>query len=87
MTSFDGGFYSGEDADSEGKEGKFYVWTEDELRAALRPDEADLIIRLFTVSKEGNFHDEATGQNTGANIFHLTGSFCESAHCAENDGA
>jgi len=80
MTSFAGGFYSGEDADSEGKEGKFYVWTEDELRAALRPDEADLIIRLFTVSREGNFHDEATGQNTGANIFHLTGSFCESAH-------
>jgi len=80
MTSPEGGFYSGEDADSEGREGKFYVWTEDELRAALLPDEAELIIRLFNIKKTGNFHDEATGQNTGANIFHLTGSFCESAH-------
>ena len=80
MTSHEGGFYSGEDADSEGKEGKFYVWTEDELRAALLPDEADLMVRLLNITKAGNFHDETTGQNTGANIFHLTASFCESAH-------
>jgi uncharacterized protein len=80
MTSPEGGFYSGEDADSEGQEGKFYVWTGDELRAALLPDEADLIIRLFNITKAGNFHDEATGESTGSNIFHLGRSFCESAH-------
>jgi len=56
MTSADGGFYSALDADSEGHEGKFYVWTPGEVREALRhPDESQLIIEHFGLSDEGNF--------------------------------
>jgi uncharacterized protein YyaL (SSP411 family) len=71
MTSPEGAFYSAEDADSEGVEGKFYVWTEPELREALDPGEADLATSVFNTSVEGNFRDEATGRETGANILHL----------------
>jgi uncharacterized protein YyaL (SSP411 family) len=71
MTSPEGGFYSAEDADSEGEEGKFYVWTEEELIETLDDKEAELIITTFNTSKSGNFSEEAGGQNTGANILHL----------------
>ncbi len=70
MTDPDGGFYSAEDADSEGIEGKFYVWTESELRDALGAD-AGAVGRRFGVRPEGNFRDEATGESAGANILHL----------------
>jgi hypothetical protein len=60
MTSPEGAFYSAEDADSEREEGKFYVWTEDEIRAALTGDEADLIVRVFNVREEGNYIARAT---------------------------
>ena len=79
MTAAEGGFYSGEDADSEGQEGKFYIWTEEEISKALRPDEAALIRKVFNITQAGNFLDEATRQHTGANIFHLNGTFCEVA--------
>jgi uncharacterized protein YyaL (SSP411 family) len=71
MTSPEGGFYSAEDADSEGEEGKFYIWTEDELKETLDGTEAELIIRTFNASKSGNFTEEASGHQTGANILHL----------------
>ncbi|HEV3227355.1 MAG TPA: thioredoxin domain-containing protein, partial [Acidimicrobiales bacterium] len=53
----DGGFYSAEDADSEGVEGKFYVWTPDEMRSALAdaPELADAAIRWYGVTGDGNF--------------------------------
>jgi uncharacterized protein YyaL (SSP411 family) len=70
MQSPEGAFYSAEDADSEGVEGKFYLWTEDEIRRVLPPEEADLVIRAFRVRKNGNFRDEATGKQTGANILY-----------------
>jgi hypothetical protein len=79
MTSPAGGFYSGEDADSEGEEGKFYVWTEDEVRQALQPGEADLAIRVFQITKGGNYAGEATGRRTGKNILHLAGAIDEVA--------
>ncbi|UCF07370.1 MAG: thioredoxin domain-containing protein [Thermoplasmata archaeon] len=69
MTSINGGFYSAEDADSEGEEGRFYVWDEDELRGILG-NGADIAIRVFNVSKEGNFIEEAGGRRTGKNILH-----------------
>jgi uncharacterized protein len=70
LRSPEGGFYSAEDADSEGVEGKFYVWTEQELRETLPPDEADVIVRVFHVEKNGNFREEASGENLGANILY-----------------
>ena len=71
MTSPEGGFYSAEDADSEGEEGKFYVWTEEELRHILNKDEADLVTDIFQVEPGGNFREEATGEPASANILHL----------------
>jgi len=64
-----GGFHSAEDADSEGEEGKYYVWTESELAAVL-PAEADLELAFeaFGIEPEGNFRDEATGRRSGANV-------------------
>jgi uncharacterized protein YyaL (SSP411 family) len=71
MTSPEGGFYSAEDADSEGEEGKFYVWTLDELRSVLGPEDAQFAAKLFNASPSGNFREESTGRLTGANILHL----------------
>ncbi|GIV60720.1 MAG: hypothetical protein KatS3mg043_1809 [Rhodothermaceae bacterium] len=71
MTAPEGGFYSAEDADSEGREGKFYLWTAGELREVLGPEDAAFVIELFQVEEEGNFAEEATGKRTGENILHL----------------
>ncbi|MBM3877256.1 MAG: thioredoxin domain-containing protein [Verrucomicrobia bacterium] len=59
MTHPGGGFYSAEDADSEGHEGKFYCWTKDELTKLLTPDELKLVIRRFGITDEGNFEDHS----------------------------
>jgi uncharacterized protein YyaL (SSP411 family) len=79
MTAPEGGFYSGEDADSEGVEGKFYVWTYDELTNALGAEDVHLMATVFNFQREGNYHDEATGHLTGANIPHLDRSLEEPA--------
>ena len=71
LRSPEGGFYSAEDADSEGEEGKFYLWTADELNSVLKGDEADLAARVFDVRDGGNFREEATGKLTGKNVLHL----------------
>jgi uncharacterized protein YyaL (SSP411 family) len=55
MTDARGGFYSSLDADSEGEEGKFYVWSPDEIRSILGPDEGDLFCELYDVKQGGNF--------------------------------
>ena len=54
MRHEDGGFYSSQDADSEGVEGKFYVWSAEEIREALG-EEADVFMRVYGVSEEGNW--------------------------------
>ena len=51
----DGGFFSATDADSDGEEGVFFVWTPDEIRAALSPEDAVAVIALYAVSDGGNF--------------------------------
>jgi hypothetical protein len=79
MTSPEGGFYSAEDADSEGEEGLFYHWTQDQLDEILGEKDGQLFGRLFNVEPGGNFHDQATGQKTGSSILHLKKSLAEHA--------
>ena len=55
MTDPLGGFYSSEDADSEGEEGKFYLWTPGEIETVLGPQTARLFCRAYDVSDAGNF--------------------------------
>ena len=55
MTDPAGGFHSTEDADSEGEEGKFYVWTPDEIEQVLGPDAARRFCYVYDVSPAGNF--------------------------------
>ncbi len=55
MTGTEGGFYSAEDADSEGEEGKFYVWTPQEIQEALDSEDARLALRFWDVTDRGNF--------------------------------
>jgi uncharacterized protein YyaL (SSP411 family) len=79
MTAPEGGFYSAEDADSEGKEGKFYLWTQEEARQALGNEEADFVAQVFNIEKDGNFAEQASGKKSGANILHLRKSLGELA--------
>ncbi len=67
----EGGFYSAEDADSEGEEGKFYVWSYDEIQKILPPDLAKVVFHAWGVLKEGNFRAEATERVTKQNILYL----------------
>ena len=55
MRAPEGGFYSALDADSEGEEGTFYVWTPAEVRELLDEEVADLFMRCYDVSEDGNF--------------------------------
>lgn len=66
-----GGFFSAEDADSDGEEGKFYVWETNEIDVILLEHEAEIFKSAFNLKPEGNFEDEATKQLTGKNIPHL----------------
>jgi uncharacterized protein len=66
MTSKEGGFYSSLDADSEGEEGKFYVWKKNELQKALG-DKAGLIIDYYGITEKGNWEK-------GVNILFLSSS-------------
>ncbi len=59
MTTAEGAFSASLDADSEGEEGKFYVWSEAEIVDALGPENAALFVQHYDVSEEGNFE----GQN------------------------
>ena len=59
MTHAEGGFYSAEDADSEGKEGKFYCWTRAEMAKILTPEEFNVAVKYFGVTEEGNFVDHS----------------------------
>ncbi len=77
MTSPEGAFYSAEDADSEGEEGKFYVWHLDEFQQVLNGTHALKWEQIFNLQPDGNFEDEATRQKTGANIPHLNRHLAE----------
>ena len=64
MTSPEGGFYSSQDADSEGEEGKFFLWTLREVERIVGPDLAPIAERYFDITEEGNFEQR--------NILHRT---------------
>ena len=87
MRAPEGGFYSAEDADSEAVEGKFYLWTADELKDVLSEADADLLLELYHVKEDGNFRDQASGQKTGENILHLQESISEIARKIDIDTA
>ncbi len=72
MTSPEGGFYSAEDADSEGEEGLFYVWTPEQVETVLGPELGGRFCRVYNVSARGNFEH-------GRSIPHLSGSWEELA--------
>ena len=74
MQSPEGGFYSAEDADSEGVEGKFYTWCEDEIYKILGDEDARFASKIFGITEEGNFSEEPSQEKTGANILHLENS-------------
>lgn len=74
LTSPEGGFYCGEDADVEGEEGKYYLWTLEEVRSVLSPEDSELITKVFNLSEVGNFEEEIRGKKTGTNIFYMSHS-------------
>jgi len=78
-----GGFYSALDADSEGEEGKFYVWRHDEVLDILGPDAGEPFCRAYNVNAGGNFREEASGRRSRANALHLTRGFREIAQAEE----
>jgi uncharacterized protein YyaL (SSP411 family) len=80
MTAKNGGFYSAESADSEGEEGKFYLWSAAEVRKILDKQEAAAAAKIFHIMEDGNYIDPVIGQKTGQNILYIeqdTGKFAE----------
>ena len=75
MTDPAGGFYSTQDADSEGHEGKFFVWDIEEINKALGERDAALFCDYYNITKAGNFE--------GKNILHVTRSLEEVAAAAK----
>lgn len=74
MTAPQGGFYSTQDADSEGEEGKFFVWTANEIAEILGKEDADLLGHYYGVTAMGNFE--------GKTILHITRPLTEVAEQA-----
>ena len=58
MLQAEGGFYSTQDADSEGEEGKFFVWTPDEISRLLGTEAGEVFCRIYDVSDQGNFEEK-----------------------------
>jgi uncharacterized protein YyaL (SSP411 family) len=73
LRSPEGGFFTAEDADSEGEEGRFYLWRMDELRRILDPEELRLAVAAFSLAEEGNFVNPVEPKRRGDNILHRSG--------------
>lgn len=86
LTSPDGAFYTAEDADTEGEEGRFYVWAENEIREALDGQEVSLAFETFNVRPEGNFAEPGSGPD-GRNILHRTRPQPESCGASKSAAA
>jgi uncharacterized protein YyaL (SSP411 family) len=72
MKSPEGAFYSAEDADSEGVEGKFYTWQINDLEKILNFEEMEFFSSFYNIKKGGNYLEESTRKHTGKNIPHIT---------------
>ena len=81
LFSPEGAWYCAEDADSEGEEGTFYLFTESELTDILNAEEFALAKSCFHISREGNYFDESGGHRTGKNIMSL---FLDDTHAQSN---
>ncbi len=81
LLSPEGAWYCAEDADSEGEEGTYYLFTESELSDILNAEEFALAKSCFHISKEGNYFDESGGHRTGKNIMSL---FLDDTHAQSN---
>jgi uncharacterized protein YyaL (SSP411 family) len=79
MTSEEGPFFSTEDADSEGEEGKYYVWPLEEVQSILGPDRAKTFAYVYDVTEQGNWE--------GANILNLPKSLDQAAKMLGRDVA
>lgn len=75
MKSPSGGYYSAIDADSEGKEGKFYTWTTSELKQILSAEEYELMHQVFDISDEGNWQDPFHPDDESKNILWINPNF------------
>ncbi|MHC4457265.1 MAG: thioredoxin domain-containing protein [Planctomycetota bacterium] len=71
MTDAEGGFYSAEDADSEGKEGTFYLWNPEQVASILDKDKAKLFNAYYGVTQKGNFEEGKTILNISTSIEQL----------------
>jgi uncharacterized protein YyaL (SSP411 family) len=81
MTHAEGGFFSAQDADSEGEEGKYYAWRPIELAAVLSEDDLRLCVDHYGVTMEGNF-------TAGSSVLHQAKSYtrlAEEAHVSESE--
>ena len=87
MTSDHGAFWTAEDADSEGEEGKFYVWPIDDVEAIASDGPVQIPwSKIFNLHVDGNFRDEASGQQSGANILYMTRSWDQWQHTLSASG-
>jgi uncharacterized protein YyaL (SSP411 family) len=71
LTSPEGGFYSAQDADSEGEEGKYYIWSLNEVLEFLSPEDAELAVHIFGLTAEGNF-----SEHLSKNLLHTKICLC-----------
>jgi uncharacterized protein YyaL (SSP411 family) len=82
MTSPEGGFYSTQDADSEGIEGKFFVWSFEEVSALLTSEERNVFCRYFDITLQGNF-EQKNILNIPQEIVLVAGEFARSVEQIE----
>jgi len=79
MKSPEGGFYSAIDADSEGEEGKFYVWKYSEILDVLGENDGKLFSDIFHATPQGNHIDDSSGRDSGTNVLYLERTIEEEA--------